>query len=183
MKFLYKPLKPFFLGQKFGTENTDPSLRPLYDTFGLKGHNGLDIGAWRGQPVSCACDGTVSYVETTPGSGLAVEVISPVGDRFYKHVYGHLQGYNVVKGQVVAVGDLLGWADSTGASTGDHLHFGLKECTKEGKTLNYKNGYKGAIDPLPFLFDGHAVDAAPLLKRLKGIIAQLSEQLAELLRK
>lgn len=183
MKFLYKPLKPFFLGQEYGEENTAAHLRQLYATYGLKGHNGLDIGAYRGQPVYCACDGKVSYVETSSGTGLAVEVLSQIGDKYYKHVYGHLQGYNVVRNQEVPVGTVLGWADSTGASTGDHLHFGLKECTKEGKTLNYDNGYKGAIDPLPYMFDAYAIDIAPYFKQLKELIAKLSEILADLMRR
>lgn len=197
-KFLYKPLKPWFVGQRFGedtvctdgaryvskpTTATCPTgFTSLYASLGLKGHNGLDIGAWRGQPVSCAAEGRVHYVETTPGSGLAVEVVSKVGDRYFKHIYGHLQGVNVSKGQEVGVGALLGWADSTGMSTGDHLHFGLKECTALGKTLNKDNGYKGAIDPAPLMFDAYAIDAAPLLSKYKELLAQLIERLSEQLR-
>lgn len=54
-------------------------------------------------------------------------------------------------------GDLLGYADNTGLSTGDHLHFGLKPVLSANEapftwtTVNPNNGYLGAIDPTPYL--------------------------------
>jgi murein DD-endopeptidase MepM/ murein hydrolase activator NlpD len=42
-------------------------------------------------------------------------------------IYGHLNDFTVKNGQHVSPGDLLGHAGNTGFSTGNHLHFGLKD--------------------------------------------------------
>lgn len=46
----------------------------------------------------------------------------------------------------VKFGDLICLADSTGASSGDHLHFSMKFCAKNSMTVGADNGYFGAID-------------------------------------
>src|SRR5260370_31962867 len=66
-------------------------------------------------------------------------------------------------GVAVKAGDLLGYADNTGLSTGDHLHFGLKpqaEAEPAGTWINVAqtNGYLGAIDPTPYLNGRFAED-------------------------
>jgi hypothetical protein len=67
----------------------------------------------------------------------------------YKTVYGHLARPLVKEGQEVKAGDLLGIADSTGASTGAHLHLTLK---RDGATDRGETKYpKDIIDPTPFL--------------------------------
>jgi murein DD-endopeptidase MepM/ murein hydrolase activator NlpD len=48
-------------------------------------------------------------------------------------LYGHLSGIKVKKGQEVKSGDILGYAGSTGRSTGPHLHY---EMIRNGKKLN-----------------------------------------------
>ncbi len=58
-------------------------------------------------------------------------------------------------GTQVKIGDLVGYADSTGASTGDHLHFGLKpvavgEAQNTWYNIEQNNGYMGAINPFPY---------------------------------
>jgi murein DD-endopeptidase MepM/ murein hydrolase activator NlpD len=199
-KFLYKPVKPFSINQLFGEDKTctdgkghfitketaascPVGMTSLYGSYGIKGHNGLDLMAYHGQEVYCAAEGTVSYAGGDQSAGIGVEVVTKVGNQYFKHIYWHLMGVNVKVGQAVDVGYPLGWADNTGDSSGDHLHFGLKECDSTGKTLNYNNGYKGAVDPLPFLYDGFAIDAAPLLKQYKELLARLIDALSEMLRK
>ncbi len=66
------------------------------------------------------------------------------------------------KSKDVEMGDIIGYADSTGASTGDHLHFGMK-FIKGGETINKDNGYLGAVDPLPY-FDQNYPVTVRLLK-------------------
>ena len=64
--------------------------------------------------------------------------------QLYRTISWHLIDDDAVvkTGQVVKAGDLLGYGDNTGQSTGDHLHFGLHII---GTDLN--NGYKGFSDP------------------------------------
>ena len=45
-------------------------------------------------------------------------------------------------------------------TTGSHLHFGLKEVDNTGRTVNWNNGYNGAIDPAPFF--NQAYDGTPI---------------------
>lgn len=173
-------MKPWFVGQRFG-ENAVP----FYKQLGMMGHNGLDAGAYRGQQVFCGAEGKVFRIETEPERGLGVEIISKVGNTFYRHAYWHFIGINenLKKGTDVEVGTLLGWADSTGMSTGDHLHLGVKECREDGTVINYHNGYKGAIDPEPMMFPVFALDVAPTIKKLKEVLADLIEVLALKVRK
>ncbi len=59
----------------------------------------------------------------------------------------------------VKKGDLLGYADSTGFSSGDHLHFAVKPVAKVGENLftwgplDPNNGYNGCVDPMPYFED------------------------------
>jgi murein DD-endopeptidase MepM/ murein hydrolase activator NlpD len=63
--------------------------------------------------------------------------------------YGHLSGYNVVAGQHVHKGDVIGYVGSTGRSTGPHLHY---EVRIGGE----------AVDPTPYLRMGQlALLASP----------------------
>ena len=56
----------------------------------------------------------------------------------------------VKTGQTVQAGQSIGHADNTGIyTTGDHLHFGLKEL-KDNQVINHNNGYFGGIDPSPY---------------------------------
>ncbi len=136
---------------------------------GIKGHNGIDFYVGHGKPVYATHDGT-AYFEIDPSGGCGVVIVGdemfdfgPNGVGFPKTIYWHLCWGKLEpqfkspmedKGKVkVQNGDLIGYADNTGASTGDHLHFGLKVVDGGGSTMNKNNGYLGAIDPNPY-FDG-----------------------------
>lgn len=193
---LYLPVKPFVITQRFGENkgcidnatstrviacdghNPPKGYRSVYSM--MDGHNGLDCYVKHGQPVYAAREGRVLRVETEEALGLGVVLLhGPWRDehgheRYYKTRYWHLKGMEVREGDLVATGSLLGYADNTGFSAGDHLHFDLKECDMSGGTLNRDNGYFGAIDPKPhltYIFAKHVADTVSLLEQLKIQIA------------
>lgn len=95
------------------------------------GHRALDIAAPLGTPVYAADGGFVTFAGWTDvGYGYLLRVDHGNG---YATWYGHLSGFNVVLGETVQRGDLIGYVGSTGHSTGPHLHF---EIRKDGRALN-----------------------------------------------
>ncbi len=121
----------------------------IYTRFGMPGHEGIDIRALMNTNIYCCADGEVYLVHTNPKShpyGIHVRIRHKDG---YKTVYGHLAQPLVKEGQQVTAGQVLGKADSTGASTGSHLHLTLKRdgATKRGETVYPKD----VIDPTPFM--------------------------------
>ena len=157
MKLTLKyPIQPFFVSYPFGY----PSAH--YTASGMLGHNGIDLRAYHGQPVYAAHDGTC-YLEIDNGGGNGVIIITDEKfefegqEVFFKTIYWHLLENNpaVESRQKVKAGDLIGYADNTGYSSGDHLHFGLKPVAQNEPPFSWvntrqNNGYKGAIDPMPY---------------------------------
>lgn len=179
--------KPLMLNQKFG-EN----LNPLYKNLGMKGHNGWDLYAETGFKVYAAHDGHVTYAGLDGSNGYTVVIMTnekhwyqgnPV---FFKTIYGHLQKGSVfvVAGQQVKAGDLIAFANNSGASTGPHLHFGLKP-TLQGEEdwvwWNYEqnNGYNGAIDPEPYFNGFFAEDIQKLVPMYQALISALQKMVEE----
>jgi len=141
--------------QRFGENHLD------YSQFGLKGHNGWDISAPKGTPVKAMADGyIVERLGKDTGYGLRLSQMIPIpnSDRDWLITYGHFDRFSVndefswyQKMIPVKEGDVIGFVDSTGFSTGNHLHFSLYEYDKAGKKLHSDNGYGGAIDPAPHM--------------------------------
>ena len=129
------------VGQKFG-EN----LNDFYAQLGMKGHNGIDIPCVKGTPIFASHAGKVIRLSEKPTYGLGVTLQSPDGK--FLTIYWHLTEILVKVGDVLRPFDLIGLANSTGYSTGNHLHFGLYP-VDEPKT----NGYDGAVDPMPYMVE------------------------------
>jgi len=158
---LYKPLHPFIISQGFGVKNK------IYSDMGMLGHNGLDCVRGEvqtaGSYVRAAHDGLVTYsgIDASGGYGVVIKSLEQFDYNgqltYFKTICWHLEKNIAVKvGQQVKVGDILGFADTTGIATGPHLHFGLKPIAQgenEWTWMNIipNNGYFGAIDPLPYL--------------------------------
>lgn len=85
-----------------------------------KGHGGVDFGATCGTPVGAAKSGTVVAAEYNRTSGNRVKIDHGNG---VVTGYYHLQGFNTSVGATVGAGDTIGYAGTTGRSTGCHLHF------------------------------------------------------------
>lgn len=137
------------ISQYFGENRAD-----YYRQWGMKGHNAIDVTLFDGDDILAAHDGIVTEVENDVSAGLGIVVWDKEGR--YKTLYWHLKvGHIFVKvGDSVKRGQKIAGGDNTGYSTGAHLHFGLKFTDAKGNTINYNNGYKGAVDPLPYLNGG-----------------------------
>lgn len=86
-------------------------------------HPGVDLGLSMGTPVYAAHDGVVQTAQIGyTGYGINVTIS---GGRYWTR-YAHLQQFVVSPGQQVQAGQLIGYGDSTGNSTGPHLHFEVK---------------------------------------------------------
>lgn len=93
-------------------------------------HSGLDISASPGAPVFATADGIVSHSGWSQNSGFVVVLEHGCG---YSTVYAHNKGNAVKVGQKIKAGDIIGFAGSTGKSTGPHVHY---EVWKDGKNVN-----------------------------------------------
>lgn len=157
-KIIFQPIHPFVLTQKFAENkacvstdgkntvitcdgnNPPKGYKSLY---GKEGHTGIDLRAYHGQEVYAAQDGVVYHIDTNEKSGLDVRIEHTIGGERYRTIYEHLLGYQVKVGDTVRVGQLIGWSDNTGYSSGDHLHF---ELLKEDKKGNFVR-----VDPLTYM--------------------------------
>ncbi len=102
---------------------------------GMSFHHGIDIPCPTGTPIYAAEGGTVitagwsyslgNYVVIDHGGGMTT-------------VYGHNSAFAVSYGTVVAKGQVIAYAGSTGQSTGPHCHIAVRI-----------NG--SYVDPLPYL--------------------------------
>ncbi len=88
-------------------------------------HQGVDFAPGAGTPIHVIAAGTVVKVQAHDGGfGNDVWVEHEVDGKQFTSVYGHMQdnSFQVMQGQQVQVGDVLGLVGSTGNSTGPHLH-------------------------------------------------------------
>jgi hypothetical protein len=187
MKFqLYYPLKNTFISQDFGSK----ALLNYYKENGLilPGHNGIDYVVPHGTPIYAAHAGTAYYeIDGKQGHGVVIrtdeEYEYGATTCHFKSIYWHLCDYTKepqfrsplvgttpTNGKKVAVGELIGYINTTGLSTGDHLHFGIKPCAlgephNTWYNLEQSNGMFGAIDPNPYFIGKYAVDyISPTIK-------------------
>jgi murein DD-endopeptidase MepM/ murein hydrolase activator NlpD len=85
-------------------------------------HTGIDIACPRGAEVHSAGDGIVIFVGNNGAYGKCIII----DHGKYRTLYGHLLSYKVKPGDEVEKGQVIAKADSTGWSTGDHLHFEVR---------------------------------------------------------
>lgn len=183
---LYQPVSPWIVNQKFGENRacvptgggaviTCDGTKPptgYKSLYGKKGHLGIDLFSVHGQPVYCAADGVVHSIDTSERTGLDVKVLTTDGKDKYIHVYEHLLGYQPKVGDEVKRGRLIGWADNTGYSSGDHLHFELKKYIDDGYV---------SVDPMKYMEPKFAKDADGVISLYESLILLL-EQLVDKLR-
>lgn len=88
-------------------------------------HEGDDFNPGGGTPVAVVANGTVIQAGWLGALGQAVTVRHTINGVTTDTLYGHMQAgsLRVHQGQRVDRGTTLGLVGSTGASTGNHLHF------------------------------------------------------------
>ncbi|HPF50051.1 MAG TPA: M23 family metallopeptidase [Draconibacterium sp.] len=113
-------------------------MHPIYKV--RKMHWGQDFTAPIGTPVYATGDGEVTEVSGSKrsrvGLGMSIKIDHGFG---YETVYGHLNEFNVKRGQKIKRGDIIGYVGNTGGSTAPHLHYEV-----------HKNGQK--VNPTYFVF-------------------------------
>ena len=106
-----------------------------YDHF----HDGLDLAAPLGRPVTAAAGGQVAFAGRTADGAVVVRIVHGDGNETR---YGHLgAGLDVQAGDWVEAGDRIGAVGLTGNTTGPHLHFEL-----------WRDGHP--VDPAPWIGSG-----------------------------
>lgn len=104
-------------------------IRPLaggIKTQGLHGRNGIDLAAPTGTPVFASAEGRVILARMGGYNGGYGNYIILSHDDNIQTVYAHLSQINVVAGQSVSQGQIIGRVGNTGHSTGSHLHFEVR---------------------------------------------------------
>jgi len=119
-------------------------VRPVPGDFGrpfpsYPGHTGVDFPVGTGTAVHAVMTGVIKAVRHMASSygNHIIESLPLAGN--YEGLYAHLLRTIVNQGDRVGAGQVIGYSDSTGNSTGPHLHF----------TLQHPGG--NYVDPTNFL--------------------------------
>lgn len=96
-------------------------------------HNGIDIVAKAGTPVTAPADGTVTLAGLKGDFGNLIILDHGSG---YITRYAHLQSIQVEKGDRVKRGDIIGKVGNSGKSTGSHLHYEVRLNEKPVNPIN-----------------------------------------------
>lgn len=137
-----------FLGEipaslKFGEQPDDPNLSAVYQSVGLKSHDGVDFVMPINTSVLAVDDGEIVEIPSDlPSYGTTVVVKHSWGRSFY----GHLNDKKVEVGQRIERGQVIGLSGNTGLSTAPHLHFSI-----DLENSDRGNGFLGKVDPIGFL--------------------------------
>lgn len=109
------------------------STRRKHPVLGFtRAHKGVDFRAATGTPIPAAGAGRVVKRGYNSGHGNFVRIRHNGSfETLYAHMSKFKKGVNV--GTVVKQGQIIGFAGSTGLSTGPHLHY---EVIKDGKHVN-----------------------------------------------
>ena len=86
-------------------------------------HKGVDISAPLGTPIRATADGMVVTAGLSNGYGREVVIDHGHG---LKTCYGHMSGFNVLAGQTVFKGQIIGYVGHSGRTTGNHVHYEVR---------------------------------------------------------
>lgn len=128
---------------------------------GKIGHTGTDFIGPKGTSVVAVYEGIVYSINSCgPSYGNHVVLMHMIkgegGSTVFYTMYCHMKDKpNLVKGQKVSQGQVLGVQGSTGNSSGDHCHL----------EFSYKPGmYKNSLDAMVYLYQEKVLKDAGILK-------------------
>lgn len=99
-------------------------------------HTGIDIPAPGGTPILASNSGIVTTAKYA-STGYGNRVILDHGGN-QKTLYAHCSSLAVKEGDYVAQGQVIGYVGTTGMSTGNHLHFEIRQ-------------NNSTVDPYPYI--------------------------------
>lgn len=117
------------------TSRFGPRNHPITGKIGSF-HNGIDIAAPIGTDIVAPDYGRISEVWTHEKGGKCMAMIGRTGIRFG---FAHLDQQLKKVGDIVNMGDVIAKCGNTGASTGAHLHFTVKQ---NGNWVNPETYFK-----------------------------------------
>ena len=97
-------------------------------------HAGVDISASQGTPVKATADGIVTHAEYSGAYGKLVVIDH--GNRLETY-YAHLSRIQVIAGQEIRRGQIVGASGATGRATSPHLHYEVRQRGAPMNPYNY----------------------------------------------
>ena len=90
-----------------------------------KMHRGIDISARQGTPIQATASGTIAKKLVDRGYGKYLIIRH---NDIYSTLYAHMYNFhpNIIVGQNVTKGDIIGYVGDTGLSTAPHLHYEIR---------------------------------------------------------
>jgi len=151
LPFKIKERKTQTFGNKFILNGVD-----VYGQWNLKGHNGIDYGLPNDTPLYAPHDGKIIEARyDKPGYGWYLKI----ENNKEGSVLAHMRKFVVKVGDTVKQGQLIGYSNNSGWSTGPHLHWGYYL-----KPRNRNNGYNGYINQQSYL------DKKPMVDDIKEFL-------------
>jgi murein DD-endopeptidase MepM/ murein hydrolase activator NlpD len=111
-----------------------PRMHPILGF--VREHKGLDFSADIGTPVYATGDGKIKNAYYSESLGNVIFLDHVFG---YETRYAHLSKFNVIIGQEVKRGEIIGYVGDTGLSGGPHLHY---EVLYQGEHINPINFFQ-----------------------------------------
>lgn len=168
IKFKHNPTSNQRITSEFGKR----------DFAGLQWHSGVDLGAIvpgvEGDEIYNVDDGIVRVSKADSGNkdvGYGYYIVIEHED--YCTLYAHLQKLELLVGQKVKAGQVIGHMGNTGESTAAHLHFEIRNCLYNHPYFWTKGTYKGqyimCINPEGYFIKPHWAEKHKLSLESKGI--------------
>lgn len=111
-------------------------IHPVTGKYG--NHAGIDISAPGGTKIYAAMSGVVIHAAKGTGSSWSYgNYVIVAHSNGTNTLYAHMSRIGCTKGQTVHQGDVIGYVGSTGRSTGNHLHFEVRQGSERKDPLNY----------------------------------------------